>query len=65
MCRLFSLWSGILYLNTFSIFLILYLNVWIRIHKSPEYGSNTDPDPQHWFKLKYGFLTKSFNALFT
>ena len=20
----------------------------IRIHKGPEYGSNLDPDPQHW-----------------
>ena len=21
--------------------------VWIRIHKAPEFGSSTDPDPQH------------------
>ena len=21
----------------------------IQIHKAPEYGSNTDPDPRHWF----------------
>ena len=24
------------------------LGIRIRIHKSPENGSNTDPDPQHW-----------------
>ena len=23
----------------------------IRIHKADEYGSNTDPDPKHWFDL--------------
>ena len=23
----------------------------IRMHKVTEYGSNLDPDPQHWFKL--------------
>ena len=22
--------------------------IWIRIQAGPEYGSNTDPDPQHW-----------------
>ena len=26
----------------------------IRIQKAPEYGSNTDPDPQHWIKMKMG-----------
>ena len=26
------------------------LHVWIRIHKAPEYGSNTDPDPQHYIQ---------------
>ena len=25
--------------------------MWIRIPKAPEYGSNTDPDPQHWSQL--------------
>ena len=25
------------------------LGIRILIHKAPEYGSNTDPDPQHWF----------------
>ena len=25
--------------------------MWIRIHKSSEYGSNTDPDPQHCYFL--------------
>ena len=24
------------------------LRIRIRIHKAPKYGSNTDPDPQHW-----------------
>ena len=29
---------------------ITNLHVWtrIRIQEAPEYGSNTDPDPQHW-----------------
>ena len=25
----------------------VYLHVWIRIHRAPEYGSSTDPDPQN------------------
>ena len=29
----------------FCLHFTLYLHVWIR--KAPEYGSNTDPDPQH------------------
>ena len=33
---------------TFCLYFILYLHVWIQIHKAPEYGSNTDPNPQHW-----------------
>ena len=33
---------------TFHLYFILFLHVWIRIHKAPEYGSNADPDPQHW-----------------
>ena len=24
--------------------------VWILIQEAPEYGSNTNPDPQHWLK---------------
>ena len=27
------------------------LGIRIRIRKAPEYGSNTDPDSQHWFLL--------------
>ena len=23
--------------------------MWIRNQKAPEDGSNTDPDPQHWY----------------
>ena len=48
---LVSLWILNLCLKcyTFCLYFILYLNVWIRIHKASEYGSNTDPDPQHWF----------------
>ena len=48
----------ILYLSPFvSIFSYFYMcgsgsvfQIRIRIHKAPEYGSNTDPvpDPQHW-----------------
>ena len=41
--------------DTICLYFILYLHVRIRIripikdpiHKAPEYGSNTDPDPQH------------------
>ena len=32
---------------------IFTIHVWIRIHKATEYGSNTDPDPQHWFKQNF------------
>ena len=32
---------------------VFWILIWIRIHKAPEYGSNTDPDPvpdpQHCF----------------
>ena len=28
--------------------ILIFLPVWIRIHKVPEYGSSLDPDPQHW-----------------
>ena len=31
---------------------ILVLGIRIWIHKSPEYGSNTDLDPQNSFKVK-------------
>ena len=24
------------------------IRIWIRIQEAPEYGSNTDLDPQHW-----------------
>ena len=31
-----------------------FVSIWIRIHKAPEYGSNTlpdlVPDPQHWLQ---------------
>ena len=30
----------------FTLYFILYLHVWIWIHKALEYGSNSDPDPQ-------------------
>ena len=25
--------------------------IWIQIQEAPEYGSNMDPDPQHWYSL--------------
>ena len=31
----------------------------IRIHEAPEYGSNTDPDPQHWLKSRIWSRPKS------
>ena len=37
----------VLNLTPFASFFILFLLVWIRIHKAFEYGSNTDPDPQY------------------
>ena len=47
-----SLWIVNLYLKSFPFFLyfIVYSLVWIRIHKAPEYNSNTDPDLQHCIK---------------
>ena len=44
--------------HTFSLYFIIFLHVWIRIYQSPEYGSNTDPDPvtepdpQHCFQAR-------------
>ena len=60
----FCLWIVNLCLKsyTFGLYFILYLHVWIRIrirntiriHKAPEYGSNLDPDPEHWlWECKY------------
>ena len=47
-----SLWIVNLYLKSYNFLspFILYLHVWIwiRIQKAPEYGSNTDPGPQHY-----------------
>ena len=47
-----SLWIVNLYLKSyiFCLHFNLYLHVWIRIQEAPEYGSHTDPDPQHWQK---------------
>ena len=36
------------------------LGIRIRIQKAPEYGSNTDPDPQHWH---YDQLTTDENRV--
>ena len=55
-----SLWIMNLYLKSyiFCLHFIQYLHVWvqirifrirIRIQKALDYGSNTDPDPQHCF----------------
>ena len=50
-CTKLSLWIVNFYLKSyiFCFHFTLYLHVWIRIQiqKAPEYGSNTDPDPQH------------------
>ena len=27
---------------------VFVFGIRIRIHKAPKYGSNTNPDPQHW-----------------
>ena len=50
-----SLWIVNLYLKSyiFCLHFNLYLHVWIRIQEAPEYGSNMDPDPQHWFLPRY------------
>ena len=56
-CTKLSLWIVNFYLKSyiFCFHFTLYLHVWIRIRiqKAPEYGSNTDqdPDPQHWLLL--------------
>ena len=44
-----SLWTVNLYLKSyiFCYCFNLYLHVWIRMQEAREYGSNTDPDPQH------------------
>ena len=56
-CTQLSLWIVNLYIKSYIFFLhfILYRyriymcgSGLIRIKKAPEYGSNTDPDPQHW-----------------
>ena len=31
----------------------IYIHVWIRIQKTPEYGTNTYLDPQHWSQPIY------------
>ena len=38
--------------------------MWIRIHKSPEYGSNTDPDPQHCAVFLHN-ICNATNALYS
>ena len=45
-----SRWVVNLYLTSsiFCLHFILYVYVWDRIQEAPEYGFNTDPDPQHW-----------------
>ena len=32
------------------------LEIRIRVHKAPENGSNTDPDPQHWVEVSLSTL---------
>ena len=48
-----SHWIGNLCPNsyTFGLYYILYLHVWMWTHKASEKGSNTDPDPQHWWTV--------------
>ena len=66
-----SHWIGNLYLKsyTFCLYFILFLYVWIRIDKGPEYGSNTDPDtvpdPQNWKNKQIFCLTLDYNRLVT
>ena len=49
-----SLWIVNLFTKwyTFCLNFIIYWHGWIRIHESPEYGSNMDPDQQHWLCYK-------------
>ena len=53
-----ELWIYILNLTPFtSILSYIYMSgsgsvFGIRIQKAPDYGSNTDPDPQHWKKMR-------------
>ena len=48
-----SLWIVNVYLKSyiFCFHFTLYLHVWIRIQKASEYGSNTDLDPHHCWKV--------------
>ena len=54
-CTKLSLWIVNIYLKSyiFCFHFTLYLHVWIRIRipKAPEYGSNTNQDPQHFSGL--------------
>ena len=43
----FSILSYIFMCGSGSVFGIP-VRIRIRIQEAPEYGSNTDPDPQHW-----------------
>ena len=36
----------------FCLYFNLHLHVWIRIQEALEYGSNTDPNPQHWYGVR-------------
>ena len=68
-CSQLSHWIGNSFLksHTFCLYFILFLHVWIRNHKAPEYGSSTDPDPQHWlepvFCIRILFCTDQNPAL--
>ena len=54
-----SIWTVNLWFKSYAFFayILSYTGIYmcgsgsvlgIRIHKAPEYRSNTDPDPQHW-----------------
>ena len=41
----------------------IFIIVWIRIHKVAEYGSNLDPDPKHFRKIKDSVFKQLYRAL--
>ena len=63
-----SLWILNYYLKsyTFWVYFILYLHVWIRIHKAPEYGSGSTTLGES-VKILNFFITGTvlYNKLYT
>ena len=55
---LLVIWVWMVNYRMSSLYFILYLHVWIRIHFAPEHGSNTDPDPHGFIYTARSFFFK-------